>query len=289
MTFDNCMLFNVFSFIFGACVGSFINVCAWRIPRDESIVSPPSKCPHCGHMIRFYENVPILSWIFLRAKCSSCRTPISARYIIVEAVGGVLFLLCWLEAVNRYFPAPWAFFPGAAAVFLLINTAIIDFEHRIIPDEITVSVAIAGVIFAVLLPMNWFFELRILHSISGFKAGDISLRLLSGLISIASGLASYAFFAAFAKIGKRLFGADAFGWGDVKYMCALGACLGIPAVFFTALLGSLCGSAYGLALICIGKAGARTPIPLGPFLALGTLVWILFGNMLLFYLCGKYF
>mgnify|MGYP001627568200 CR=1 FL=1 len=271
-------LFSVFAFIFGACVGSFINVCAWRLPRDESIVSPPSHCPKCNHQLAWFENIPILSWLFLIAKCRKCSQSISPKYIIVETITALLFLFAWLKSLSLNQPA--MFFPYCALVFMIVVTILIDTEHMIIPDEITYSVAFAGLFFAVFLPQNWYGEINVFYKFAKF-ANPLNERLLAFSFSFISLLISALALAIFAIIGKMIFKCEALGWGDVKYIGALGACLGLPACFWTLLAGSVLGTSYGLILIFFKNAKWKTAIPLGPFLSAGTLLWIFLGDRII--------
>ncbi|MBO5751492.1 MAG: prepilin peptidase, partial [Kiritimatiellae bacterium] len=151
------VLFGFFSFSLGACVASFLNVVIWRVPRGESIVSPPSHCPKCGSSIRWWQNVPIISWLVLRGKCANCKTPISPRYIIVEFIGAVLFLAVFLRIL-----APFLHIIAADASFLwpkivillvlwvwvalMIVGSFIDFDHKLLPDFVTVGGMILGVV-----------------------------------------------------------------------------------------------------------------------------------------------
>lgn len=136
-------------FVFGCVVGSFLNVCIHRMPRGLSIVSPPSHCPHCGYSIPWYLNVPLVTWLVLRAKCANCGAPISVRYFIVELLTGILFLLSWL-LVGPYSPAAAVVYCVLLAGF--VAATFIDFEHFIIPDEITIGGIIAGVLLSLLVP-----------------------------------------------------------------------------------------------------------------------------------------
>jgi leader peptidase (prepilin peptidase)/N-methyltransferase len=149
-------IFHVFSFIFGACFGSFINVCIWRIPRGESLYKRNSHCPHCDHRIRWNENVPIFGWLSLGGRCSSCRNPISARYIIMELVVGALFTLLWMRAASLMMPVsvllPMWFIGGA-----LVAITVIDFEHFIIPDLVTLPGLITAGVLCLTLPNTHFF------------------------------------------------------------------------------------------------------------------------------------
>ena len=136
-------------FAFGCIVGSFLNVCIYRMPLDLSVVSPPSHCPHCKYSIPFYLNVPLLTWLSLRGKCKNCGAPISPRYFVVELLTGVTFLLCWLAFGHA---APWVALVYCLFLAGLITATFIDFEHFIIPDEITFGGAAVGLIISIFLP-----------------------------------------------------------------------------------------------------------------------------------------
>ena len=274
------IFFGVFAFILGACAGSFMNVCIWRLPRNESIVTPPSHCPRCNYKIRWFENIPLISWICLRAKCSNCRQPISARYIAVESLVAVLFALAWFKCVSQPHSNPALFLPLAPVIFMAVTTIFTDIEHRIIPDEITFPVLVAGLVFAILWPLNWELTYFILKDLYGVRI-TLNPRITAFMFSAVGLVVSFGAFAIFAIVGKRVFGKDALGWGDVKYMGALGACLGLPAAFFTALAGSILGTLYGLLLMLTKKAGLKTEIPFGPFLSIGTLIWIFFDDRII--------
>ena len=144
-------IFSTFAFVLGCCVGSFMNVVTWRLPRGESLVYPPSHCPRCGHAIRAWENIPIISWLCLRARCSGCGLPISVRYPLGEAAVGLLYFIVWYAVYHRMLP--WAFLPGA--FFLtgaLLAAAWIDACHRFIPDLISYSGMVVAVVLAIFLP-----------------------------------------------------------------------------------------------------------------------------------------
>lgn len=258
---------NVFAFIIGACVGSFFNVCIWRIPRDESIVSPPSHCPKCGHLIPWHENIPLVSWLALRAKCSKCRISISPRYFFVELLTGYVFLLIWIKVLSSGQPIAFVF-PYSFVAALVILTAFIDAEHSIIPNEITYAGMIAGLCFSIIWPELW-----VQH-----RNWIMPERLISFILSSGSLLISVLFMSFIALGGRYMFKKEALGWGDVKYIGAVAALIGIPACFFSLLFASLTGSVYGLSLIMLGKGKLRSAFPLGPFLAAGTIIWVFFGE-----------
>ena len=249
-------------FLFGLCWGSFFNVCIWRIPRGESIVFTPSHCPNCGKNIAWFENIPVLSWIVLRGKCSSCKNPISARYILVEILTGCLFAIAYQRVVELNLGLP-ALIMYVLASSLAILAFIIDIKHRIIPDKINYAVMILALITAFAFPES---------------VGKTSH--LAGLINSILGLVvSIVLLGLFAFAGKKVFKKDVMGWGDVKYLGAIGACFGlIPAVwFFTLFIGSIVGMILGFCLMLFAKKSIFAELPFGPFLAIGTYTWILFG------------
>ena len=144
-------LFSAFSFILGCCIGSFMNVVVWRLPRGESLVHPPSHCPKCGHAIKPWENIPIISWLCLKARCSNCHLPISIKYPLGEGATGLLFAFLWMRIFKRGLPLeciPTFFFLGGA----LLAAALIDAEHRFIPDQVTLSGLMFALAMALLLP-----------------------------------------------------------------------------------------------------------------------------------------
>lgn len=258
-------LWYVSVFVFGACVGSFLNVCIWRIPRDESIVTPPSHCPKCDYKIAWFDNLPMVSWLLLGGKCRKCGVKISFRYFGVELLTAVMFLCVWLKVIHSGEPISFLF-PYLLMTAVLIVATFIDFDHGIIPNEITYFAMLAGLVFAFVVPAYW--------GVPGNRWLGLA-RSCGGLIASLGGLAI------FAIVGRLIFKKEALGWGDVKYLGAVGACLGLLGSFFTILVGSLVGSVAGVGLIVFGKGKLKTAIPFGPFLAFATYLWILFGHQLL--------
>lgn len=263
------IFFDVFIFVIGACIGSFLNVCIWRIPRDESIVSPPSHCPNCGHLIPWYENIPLISWLALRAKCRKCRTSINPRYFFVEFLTGCVFLLIWIKVLSVGQPLAFVF-PYFFLAILVILTAFIDAEHSIIPNEITYAGMMAGLCFSIIWPEIW-----VPH-----RNWVIPERLISLIFSLGSLGISVLFMSLIAMGGKYMFKREALGWGDVKYIGAVAALIGIPACFFSLFFASMTGTAYGLLLIMLGRGQLKSAFPLGPFLAAGTIIWVFFGEII---------
>jgi leader peptidase (prepilin peptidase)/N-methyltransferase len=178
------VLFALFSTLFGVSVGSFLNVCIYRMPREESIVTPRSHCPHCGSFIPWYLNIPVLSWCFLRGKCASCKGPISVRYTLVELLTATLFLMVYLQWTQPaalllqpivqpwIVPIYWLFISG------LILGTFVDFEHYILPDEVTIGGMVVGPLFCALVPALQGQEVwwkGLLHSTLGLSLGFCSL------------------------------------------------------------------------------------------------------------------
>lgn len=268
------LLFAIFATLFGACVGSFLNVCIYRIPRDESVVTPRSHCPHCQKLIPWYLNIPVISWLGLRGKCAFCKGDIAFRYTLVELFTAAIFLALFIKwaAPQVLHLAPlshpllilvyWIFLAG------LILGTFVDFEHFIIPDSVTVGGMVAGPILSVLVPA--------MHNQALWWQG-----LISSLIG-----ASVGFFLLFAigEIGLRIFKKDAMGFGDVKLMGAIGAFLGWKAVLFTVFASSLLGSIAGILLMIFGGVKMQSRIPFGPYLAAGATIWVFWGQEL----CAAY-
>lgn len=233
------------SLLFGLVVGSFLNVVAWRWPREESIIFPGSHCPKCGKSISWYDNIPVLSWLLLGGKCRHCRDKISARYPVIELMSGMLAILCfWCFGPSRWFFVYYAFL---AALFA---ASIIDLEHRLIPDEISIGGAVVGLGLA-FLP-------------------DAKIQALSALIGAVSGfLVLFIVAEGYHLLTKR----EGMGLGDANLLAMIGAFLGwrsLPAVIF---VGSALGSVIGIFLIAASR-DRLYKIPFGPFLSLGALVWV---------------
>ena len=260
-----------FSFATGACIASFLNVVAWRLPRGESIVSPPSHCPKCNAPIRWWQNIPILSWLALRGRCANCREPISPRYIIVEAIGGALFLAAFMRLLGNgncnadelpvivtSLIAWWIW------ISLMIVGSAIDFDHKLLPDFTTVGGMVLGVVLNGINSLILHSTFYILHSLSGLAFGFGLLWLIRWL-------------------GTKAFKREAMGMGDVFLMGAIGALFGPVAVLVTLILSSLFGSVVGVTamLFSKGKLGKFAEIPYGPYICLGCLVWMFYGPELI--------
>lgn len=247
------------SFILGTCIGSYLNVVIYRVPAEMSLSTPGSHCPKCKKEIQWYQNIPLISWLVLRGKCANCACNIPIRYFMIELLTGVLFLLVFGKVIFYHEPIE-ILIVYFGLTMLIVTTVFIDFEHQIIPDKTTYPAMILGLVAAVVFPAIW-------NTNSHWRA-----LIQSGICFAASG----GLLALFAIVGSKIFKRDALGWGDVKYIAAIGACLGGRSAYFTLLFGALSGSIVGIALMAAKKKDFKGAIPFGPFLATGTYIWILF-------------
>jgi leader peptidase (prepilin peptidase)/N-methyltransferase len=258
-------ILHLIAFAFGALVGSFLNVCIGRIPNGESIVTPPSHCPSCKTAIAFYDNVPLLSYLFLRGRCRSCRERISPRYFAVELLMALLAAALW-----HWFGPSFSFFVGFVFVAALIVISFIDLDVRIVPDVISLPGIILGLIFSV---MGYFF----------FRDGlGVIPSPLSSLIGIFTG---GGFLLTTAWVYEKFTGVEGMGGGDIKLLAMIGAFLGWPSIPITLFIASLLGSLVGITCMLITGAGRRLALPFAPFLCSGALLYLYFGNEIIeFYL-----
>jgi leader peptidase (prepilin peptidase)/N-methyltransferase len=248
---------TVFAFLFGTVVGSFLNVCIYRLPKEESIVAPRSRCPACQSPIHALDNIPLVSFALLRGRCRACGASIAWRYPLVEALTGILFAL----TVVRFGVTLQAAF---LLIFLagLIVISFIDLDHQIIPNVITLPGIPLGLL-------------------TGFLFRDPPL--LDRLIGTLAG-AGFLYLVLF--YGGVLYGQEAMGEGDLNLIAMVGAFLGWKAVIVTILVGCLVGSAVGLSLIALRRLGRRQHIPFGPFLSLGAVVALFWGDRLITWYLG---
>lgn len=359
-------VFEAFAFITGAVVGSFLNVCIYRLPLGLSVNKPRrSFCPSCKYQIPWYRNLPLISWLSLRGKCANCGAPISFRYFGVELFTGLLFLAVWLKC---WFSGTWILtLPYWILVSLLIVATFIDFEHFIIPDEITKGGTAAGIVLSFAIPL---------------MMGEDSF-WKSGLWSIFGAAVGYCTLWAVVQLGKLAFGRkktklkiaepftwrrvgddaelkigddampwseifsresdqlilkctradvgghhytnpvlhfyynrllvsgaehkletleplsghvfevvvprEAMGFGDVKFIAAIGAFMGWKSVFFTIASASMAGSVVGATILLLNKRHLSTKIPFGPYLALGALIWLFAGEQIIHWYLHRVF
>jgi leader peptidase (prepilin peptidase)/N-methyltransferase len=336
---------SVVFFVFGSMVGSFLNVCIYRMPLGLSVVSPPSHCPHCKYSIPWFLNMPLLTWLVLRGRCKNCRAPISGRYFLVELLTAVMFLGCWLMYGHA---SAWLALTYALLIAGMIVATFIDFEHYIIPDEITIGGTVLGVVLSFFCP--------ILHEQTSMAAG-----LWQGLIGAGVG---WGIIYGIVRLGKVMFGRrrvelpvgakiifsetavhlpdedvpyeelfyresdeivmhaktlelidrgyvdvkvrlsprrlrigaeefdpevvrhmeavsteivlprEAMGFGDVKFMAAIGAFLGWQATLFALFVSSLLGSVVGVVGMTLKGRERFARIPYGPYIAAAAVIWI---------------
>lgn len=238
--------------MFGAVIGSFLNVCIYRLPREESVAWPSSHCPSCRRPIAVYDNVPILSYLMLRGRCRSCQAPISLQYPFVEVANAIGYLGVF-----------WIFgFTAVACVYALLVSALIivtgtDLSHTMIPDAVTLPGIVVGILCAALI-----LPIGIVESLLGILAGGGILWFL-------------------AWISPYVFGKEGMGGGDIKLMAMVGAFLGWQPTLLAIMIGSFTGSLVGGGLIAAGVMRREQYIPFGPFLALGSLLALLFHQPLL--------
>jgi leader peptidase (prepilin peptidase)/N-methyltransferase len=252
------LLSGFFIFILGAIAGSFLNVCIHRLPRDESIVSPPSHCPRCKTPLKPYDNVPIVSYLVLGGRCRSCRRRISPRYLVVE----LLTAVCFLTLSLMFAHALPMMVTALVFVCSLIIVFFVDLEHQVIPDEISLGGIAFGIAVSIVYPQ--------LHETTSH--GLALARSLEGLVT------GGALFWLVRIIGGKVFKKEALGFGDVKLIAAIGALLGMPRILLTTFLAALIGSVIGLSLIAIGRAELGSRLPFGPFICLGAVISFLYGN-----------
>jgi len=241
-------------FIFGACIGSFLNVCIYRLPHSKSIVYPPSACPGCDTPIQFYDNIPILSYLLLRGKCRRCQTVISIRYPLVELMVG-LFAVCVYLKFGLTLEALIIFFLIASLVVITF----IDIDHRIIPDVISLPGIPLGFAASFFLP-----AITYVDSLLGILVGGGSLLLVAWVYSLIT-----------HKEGM--------GGGDIKLLAMIGAFVGWKGVLLTIFLSSAIGTLCGLMVMIRSGKNMKLAIPFGPFLAIGAMIYIFFGKALLFW------
>ena len=246
--------------LLGACIGSFLNVVAWRLPRQESVVRPRSHCPHCGTQLRWQDNVPVLSWLLLRGRCAHCGVPISLRYPAVELLVAGLFVATALATPSALGGATWPLQPlaGWLLVVLLVPLLLIDLDHLWLPEPLCRWGVVLGLVIT---------------AAAGFSQGDDPGRslLFWHLLAASAGLLA---FEATSAAAQRLLGKPALGLGDAKLAALLGAWLGLTGLGLTVLLAVFSGALVGVIGLASGRLQRGQPFPFGPFLAAaGLAVW----------------
>jgi leader peptidase (prepilin peptidase)/N-methyltransferase len=282
--------------VFGLLIGSFLNVCIVRLPKEESIVTPRSHCVNCGHQITWYENIPLVSFLYLRGKCSGCGARISSLYFWIELSTGFLF-----TALALFFGPTFEFLKFAVLGALMLTLTVTDLRDRILPDELTLAGLLFGVAFSFFTPIGDGMALWLTHFLGAWPAPMISA--LDSLLGAAAGAGSLWLVRAgyFAWRGK-----EGMGFGDIKLMAGIGAFLGLKETLLTIFLGSAAGSVIGMAYIVfrrrkgIGRLarrggawlmvirlalitrlslqGSRYELPFGSFLGAAAMVAALWGR-----------
>jgi leader peptidase (prepilin peptidase)/N-methyltransferase len=257
---DTAALTATIVFLFGAMVGSFLNVCIARIPKGESIVRPPSNCPKCKARIAFFDNIPMISFVILLGRCRSCNERISLRYLIVEVLTGFM-----ATALYYQFGLSLAFVVGFMFIAALIVISFIDLDVRIVPDMISLPGVSIGILVSI---------------IATYVIGDTSEVIPTPFSALAGILIGGGFLFVVAWIYERLTGVDGMGGGDIKLLAMIGAFLGWPSIPFTIFVASLTGSMVGLGVMLATGAGRRLALPFAPFLCLGAILHLFFGREL---------
>lgn len=254
------VLFIVFVFICGAAIGSFLNVCIFRIPAEASIVQPSSRCPSCNHPIRFYDNIPIISFLVLQAKCRDCGARISWRYPLVEFMTGLLAVLLFME-----FGMTFKFLTYFIFTAVLITISFIDLDHQIIPDVLSlpgIPLFFLAAVFLVRIP--W------LEAVIGLLVGGGVLLLI-------------------AFVYELITGREGMGGGDIKLLAMIGGFLGWKSLIFVVLVSSLLGAVVGIAVMVVKKQDMKYAVPFGPFLSVAAVAYLFFGDAFVRLLFMRYY
>jgi leader peptidase (prepilin peptidase) / N-methyltransferase len=244
--------------VFGLCIGSFLNVCAYRLPVGESVVHPRSRCTSCGRMLTWFDNLPVVSWVVLGGRCRTCGKPVSWMYPAVEIVTALVFVVTYLTYGLTLLSVVRVIF--ACALIVLFVT---DLQHKILPNVITLPGIVIGFACSVFLPPGW------VSSLIGVLVGG-------GVLF------------AIAEVYYRVRGQEGLGMGDVKLLAMIGAFLGWKLVLLTLVFASFTGSLAGGVLIASGRGGMKYALPFGTFLAVGALLAATWGNPIADWYFGFY-
>ena len=244
--------------LFGLAVGSFLNVCIYRLPLGQSLAFPPSHCMTCGRRLRWFENVPVVAWLALGGRCRTCRSRIAAVYPLVEAFTGVMF--AW--AAWQYGPS-WLLVSRLLFGCMLVALFFIDLHHQILPNSITIPGAAVGLLLSLVAPPGW------IPSLVGLVTGGLVLVIVAGLY-------------------LRLRHVEGLGLGDAKMLALIGAFLGWKLMVLTLAVGALLGSGVGLGLIAVGRGGMKSRLPFGTFLAVAAMLAAAIGEPIVQWYSGFY-
>jgi leader peptidase (prepilin peptidase) / N-methyltransferase len=262
----------VLALLFGLVIGSFLNVCIARLPHHVSVIVPRSNCPHCKKLILWYDNIPILSYLLLGARCRYCKKSISARYPMVEAVNGLISVLLYLKFGLS---VEWFVYLIFSAALLVL--AMIDVDHRILPDRITLHGIWIGVLANLYLAPEHPLISRLFRFVGMNETNPRVIALAGSVLGIVVGGGLLWFV---GEAFYRLRGVEGLGFGDVKMMAMVGAFLGAPLTLLTIMLGSL-GSIIGLTFIQMSGKNRQYELPFGTFLGFSGIIAVLYGNELI--------
>lgn len=254
-------------FIFGTIIGSFLNVCIYRIPRNKSIILPNSYCPKCQKYIKFYDNIPLISYFILGGKCRNCKEKISFRYPLVEFITGIIFVLC-LNTFNIESELA-SLITYILFSSILIAISFIDIEHYIIPDSLSFSLMIVGVVSSLFKRYPNYdasIKTRLISSITG-------LLVIGGIWLVITIIGN--------KIYLKKIGKQAMGMGDVKLFAAIGSFLNFKLALITLYVSILIAGFGSIIIMILFKKGLKDQIPLGPFIALGGFVMIFYSSKII--------
>jgi leader peptidase (prepilin peptidase)/N-methyltransferase len=297
-------------FALGLTFGSFLNVCIYRLPRDLSVVRPGSACPKCGSGIRFYDNVPVVSWLLLAGRCRRCKASITPRYLIVELLTGAIFLACYASFGLTIAMVKYCIFG-----FLLLGLIFTDAETQLLPDKLTLPGLVIGLLFSVLVPVRDLASQLLPWLIPQTMHIDLPWRCLSFADSVLSAAVGASFIYGIGAVWFRVRGIDAMGFGDVKLMAMVGAFLGVRLTMFTMFAASISGSLFGIATVAVvwvkrarrrmvrrhepaavafrhashsaHAVLSRYPVPFGVFLGSMAMLALFFGERLLGWYWGR--
>jgi len=255
-------LVTLIVFVFGAAIGSFLNVVIYRLPAGLSILYPPSRCPQCLNPLKKYDNVPVLGWLWLGGRCRFCRSPIAVRYPLVEAATGILFVLTfWAFGPSVLTIGYWAFFSW------LLALSLIDLDTMTLPNALTRSGLLCGLAFQAAI---------------GFAQsptlGGVAGQLMTGIVGAVLGIW---LFDVITLLGSIAFGQTAMGGGDAKLAALMGAWLGWKLLLLSSFLACALGALVGVGGIALGLISRREPMPFGPFLALSAVLTAFFGEAMI--------
>ena len=251
------LVFAILVTVFGLTVGSFLNVCIHRLPLHESLAWPGSRCPHCKTPVKPYDNIPVVSYLMLRGRCRACGAPISVKYPLVELTTGAVFLGAYLLFDS---PLMYQRLLFACAMIVLF---VVDLEHRILPDAITLPGIVAGFLLSFFMPPGW------ISSLIGIAVGGGSLWLMGEMYYL---------------IRRE----EGMGFGDVKMLAMIGAFLGWKLTVLTLVLSSFVGSAIGIGMLASRRGDLKYALPFGTFLAMGAIVAGVVGDRIVTWYTGFY-